>query len=247
MKVQFEFNLNPNRNLADGHCVTLNGRPIRLDLVRNLRARKYWLRLRPDGAARVTIPRFGSIAEARRFVERNKAWLERELLRFAARPCHPVQWRIGSEILFRGERVKIEAVNDDPGKATRVRFGGETIPAPDPEADLRPPIERHLSRLAAKELPARLLELAALHGFTVRRITIRNQRTRWGSCSRNATISLNWRLIQTPPHVRDYIFLHELAHLREMNHSSRFWREVERLCPDYKNAERWLKQHSLLR
>jgi len=76
----------------------------------------------------------------------------------------------------------------------------------------------------------------------VKRVTVRGQRTRWGSCSRRGTISLNWRLIQTPEDVRDYIILHELAHLRQMNHSDRFWREVERLCPDYRSAERWLKQ-----
>jgi predicted metal-dependent hydrolase len=73
---------------------------------------------------------------------------------------------------------------------------------------------------------------------------VRNQRSRWGSCSRRGTISLNWRLIQTPVSVRDYVILHELAHLKEMNHSKRFWREVARLCPDYKEAENWLKRHS---
>ena len=75
---------------------------------------------------------------------------------------------------------------------------------------------------------------------------MRNQRSRWGSCSRRGTISLNWRLVQTPAYVRDYLVLHELAHLKEMNHSRRFWREVERLCPGFREAERWLKQHASL-
>jgi predicted metal-dependent hydrolase len=91
-----------------------------------------------------------------------------------------------------------------------------------------------------------VLELAARHGLTVRRITVRSQKSRWGSCSRRGTISLNWRLVQAPGFVRDYLVLHELAHLREMNHSRRFWGEVARLCPDYREAERWLKQHSIL-
>jgi predicted metal-dependent hydrolase len=77
-------------------------------------------------------------------------------------------------------------------------------------------------------------------------VTVRNQRSRWGSCSRRGTISLNWRLVQTPLFVRDYLVLHELAHLKEMNHSRRFWSEVARLCPDFPEAERWLKQHSRL-
>jgi predicted metal-dependent hydrolase len=87
------------------------------------------------------------------------------------------------------------------------------------------------------------MELAALHGIEVGRVSVRNQRSRWGSCSRRGTISLNWRLIQTPERVRDYIILHELAHRRHMNHSPRFWQEVEWLCPDYLEAERWIKRH----
>ena len=73
------------------------------------------------------------------------------------------------------------------------------------------------------------------------RVSVRNQKTRWGSCSRKGTISLNWRLIQAPEFVRDYIILHELAHRWQMNHSDKFWREVERLSPDYLTAEQWLK------
>jgi predicted metal-dependent hydrolase len=213
-------------------------------LVRNRRARRYVLRLRPDGAARVTIPRGGSATDARRFAERNKEWLERQLQRMAARPSRPKEWWIGTEILFRGEPVKLEAgVNGESGM---IRFGSEVVKATNPAADLRPTIERHLWRLAANELPPKVLEYAALHQLPVRRITVRNQRSRWGSCSRRGTISLNWRLIQTPAFVRDYLVVHEIMHLKEMNHSSRFWREVERACPDYEAAEQWLKRHSSL-
>jgi predicted metal-dependent hydrolase len=104
-------------------------------------------------------------------------------------------------------------------------------------------VERQLRGLAAEELPPRLFELARRHGLCVQRVTVRNQRSRWGSCSRRGTISLNWRLIQTPPFVRDYILLHELAHFIEMNHSRRFWAEVARLCPEFAQAERWLKNN----
>jgi hypothetical protein len=162
----------------------------------------------------------------------------------AARPSRPKEWWIGTEILFRGEPVKLEAgVNGESGM---IRFGSEVVKATNPAADLRPTIERHLWRLAANELPPKVLEYAALHQLPVRRITVRNQRSRWGSCSRRGTISLNWRLIQTPAFVRDYLVVHEIMHLKEMNHSSRFWREVERACPDYEAAEQWLKRHSSL-
>ena len=213
-------------------------------IVRNLRARRYLLRLRPDGSARVTIPRGGSTEEARRFAERNIPWIERTLLQHPKRSARPQEWTVGSEIFFRGEMVRIEAVAH--GSGGQVRIGTEVLALKDSSANLRPAMVRHLWKLAARELPPRVLEHAATHGVAVRRVTVRNQRSRWGSCSRRGTISLNWRIIQAPPFVRDYLILHELMHLRQMNHSPRFWREVERVCPNYKTAERWLKQHSSL-
>jgi predicted metal-dependent hydrolase len=243
--VQFELPFGLGRLIQhDELWLRVGARPVRLWLVRNRRARRYVLRLRPDGAARVTIPRSGSAIEARRFAERNAAWLEKQLLRQAAQPRRPATWAIGTEILFRGERVRLEACSE--GQDGLVRFGSEAVHVPDMAADLRPAIERHLRRLAARELPVRVLELAALHKFPVQRVTVRNQRSRWGSCSRRGTISLNWRLVQTPPAVRDYLVLHELAHLKEMNHSRRFWNEVARLCRDFREAEHWLKQHASL-
>jgi len=243
--VQFELPLGPGRPIPpDESWLRVGTLPVRLWLVRNRRARRYVLRLRPDGAARVTIPRGGSADEARRFAARNAAWLEQQLLQQAARPRRPVTWAIGTEIFFRGNRVRLEAGAE--AQDGMVRFGGEAVRVPDTAADLRPAVERHLRRLAERELSARVLELAARHELSVQRVLVRNQRSRWGSCSRRGTISLNWRLVQTPPAVRDYLVLHELAHLKEMNHSRRFWNEVARLCPNFHEAEQWLKDHASL-
>ena len=77
-------------------------------------------------------------------------------------------------------------------------------------------------------------------------MTVRNQRARWGSCSATGGISLNWRLVQTPEAVRDYIIHHELMHLREMNHSARFWARVEEVCPGWRDAERWIRRNGSL-
>jgi predicted metal-dependent hydrolase len=219
--------------------LTVGARQLPLQMVRHPRARRYLLRLRADGTARVTIPRGGTAGAAREFVQRSLPWLQNQLARLDAHPVKPADWHIGTEILFRGQLTRLAA---DAGG--RICFAGESVKVSGLDGDLRPAIERHLRRLAARELPVRVMELAAQHGLTVSRVSVRNQRTRWGSCSRRATISLNWRLIQTPTFVRDYICLHELAHLREMNHGERFWRQVERLCPDYRTAEAWLKQNS---
>jgi predicted metal-dependent hydrolase len=240
----FDFMLKQNKPDVVNDSMVVRGSQIPLAVVRNHRARRYLLRLLSDGSVRLTIPRRGSVTEGRRFAERNTEWLGRQLERLSAHPVKPKQWLVGTGILFRGESVKLESgVNGESGL---IRFGNEAVKVTDQGADLRSAIERHLWRLAAKELPPRVLEYATLHQLPVRQISVRNQRSRWGSCSRRGTISLNWRLIQTPSFVRDYILIHEIMHLREMNHSSRFWREVERACPDYETAERWLKQHSSL-
>ena len=109
----------------------------------------------------------------------------------------------------------------------------------------RPPVvhpdEPALRRRAATELPAELLELAAAHGVTVNRISIRNQRSRWGACSSLGSITLNWRLVLVPPPVREYVMIHELMHRRELNHSKRFWRHVAAACPHYQDARQWLR------
>jgi hypothetical protein len=221
--------------------LALTSQTVPLCFVRNRRARRYVLRVLPDGSARVTIPRGGSQQEAGAFAKRHVAWVEKQLQKHAAPSVLPQSWQHGTEILFRGERV---ALTIEIGhQRTTVQFANQRVAVAEAHGDLRPTIERHLRRMATVELPVRTLELAAQHRLTVRRVTVRNQRSRWGSCSRKSTLSLNWRLIQTPEFVRDYIILHELMHLREMNHSPRYWREVERVCPDYAKAEQWLKAH----
>ena len=111
-------------------------------------------------------------------------------------------------------------------------------------APLSPEVERELRASAKRELPARLLELASDHGLAVERVSVRNQRWRWGSCSRKGHICLNWRLIQMPASVRDYVMIHELMHLKRMDHSPRFWKLVAQACPDFKSARASLRTYS---
>jgi hypothetical protein len=94
---------------------------------------------------------------------------------------------------------------------------------------------------AIAELVPRLLALAATHGLQVARVSIRNQRTRWGSCGRDGHISLNWRLVLMPDWVRDYVLIHELMHLRRLDHSPTYWRLVESACPHFRAARQWLR------
>ena len=160
--------------------------------VRHRRARRYLLRVDPDGRIRVTIPRGGSRREADAFALRNRAWIDAQL-----------------------SRVRPSAVAVDAQRAWRAR--------------------------AKAVLPERLYELAGRHGCAVKAVSIRSQKTRWGSCGRNGHISLNWRLMLMPDWVRDYVLVHELMHLKRLDHSPKFWRLVEAACPDYRAARQWLR------
>lgn len=219
----------------------LGAKDVLLRFVRRASARRYILRVLPDGSARVTIPWGGSQQEAVHFAERNLAWIERQLRHQEATSTHGV-WRPGDEILFRGAKTAL-IIQAKPDSLC-LSFGDQTLELPREvsTANLRPIVEAHMRRLAEMELVERTRQLAAVCGLAVRKITVRDQRSRWGSCSQKGCISLNWRLVQTPPFVRDYIIYHELMHLMEMNHSAAFWTCVKTVCPYYEQAEHWLKR-----
>lgn len=185
----------------------------------------------------MTVPRGGSRREAQAFVEKNARWIERERRRVRAEHA-PVEWHAGSEILFRGATVTIAVFCRGDGYV--LSYGDRRV-AVSSLTSVRSAIERDLRELARAELVPRLHELAARHGLHVGRVTIRNQRSRWASCARNGNIALNFRLMQMPAAVCDYVLIHELMHLRQQNHSRRFWRLVAAACPWFRESERWLR------
>lgn len=107
----------------------------------------------------------------------------------------------------------------------------------------RSALEKRYIEAAKDYFPKRAAYFAAITGGNYQRITIRDQKTRWGSCSANGTLSFNWRLMLAPPAVLDYVVVHELCHLTHMNHSKAFWSLVESACPDYRAHRKWLKEH----
>jgi len=236
------FRTRPPPTPPQQDVLKLPSREVPLRFIHNESARRYILRVTDDGAARVTVPRRGSVKAAREFAHQHLAWLEKQFQKRDAQPTRPISWTDGTEILFRGEPARL--IVDSSRK--EVRLADQTIAIRGKPDDLRPLVERHLIKVAVRELAPCVWKFASLHQLTVHRVTVRGQRSRWGSCSTRKTISLNWRLIQAPSFVRDYIILHELMHLREMNHSRRFWRHVEQACPDYAKAEAWLNRHSHL-
>jgi predicted metal-dependent hydrolase len=110
-----------------------------------------------------------------------------------------------------------------------------------PVEEIPPDAANEMRARARRELPARLLELAARYGLTVSRVSVRNQRWRWGSCSPGGHICLNWRLVAMPDWICDYVLIHELMHLKRMDHSPKFWKLVADACPNYREARAGLR------
>ena len=221
------------REIPERH-VLVSGEPVGIAVVRHRRARRYVVRVSDDGSVQLTVPRGASIAGGVRFAAQQVDWIARERQRRRERLA---PWGEGSDVWFRGERRRLAI-----GRGA-IAFAGERVPAPGPLGCVRSAVESHLRTLATRELTARCHELAARCGQAVARVGVRNQRSRWGACSPRGGITLNWRLIQMPAHVSDYVIFHELMHLRQPNHSRRFWREVESVCPGWREAERWLRRH----
>ena len=107
----------------------------------------------------------------------------------------------------------------------------------------RTALEKRYIAAAKEYFPKRVSYFNELTGGSYNRIAVRDQKTRWGSCSARGTLSFNWRLMLAPPSIADYVIVHELCHLTYMNHSAAFWKKVESVYPDYRTARKWLKEH----
>jgi predicted metal-dependent hydrolase len=213
--------------------VIVDGAAVEVDVVRHRRARRYVVRVGADGGVRLTVPRGASIDAGLRFAATQAPWIARERLRQLERLA---PWDDGTRVWHRGESVALRR------DGARVICGDVRLELA-PDADLRAAVERHWRDRAAAELPPRCHELAARCALRVARVSVRDQRSRWGACSPRGVITLNWRLVQMPASVSDYVLFHELMHLRQPNHSRRFWREVDAVCPWWREAERWLRRH----
>ncbi len=209
--------------------------PLALTLRRSARARRFSLRVsRLDGRVVLTLPRRASEAEALDFAQSKADWIQR--VQGAAPPPQMVQ--IGAEIMVEGALLRLEAA---ALKVPRIAEGGVLlVPA---GADPGRLTEAWLRHRARARLNAACDHYAGLVGRRVAGISLRDTRSRWGSCTVAGRLMFSWRLIMAPPAVLDYVAAHEVAHLVEMNHSPAFWAVVARLMPDYQRHRDWLRRH----
>jgi len=229
--------------------VRLEGRDIRYVVRQSARARRRSLRIRDASGVEVVIPARLKGAGVETFLHRNSPWILKTLERIAHQQSSGPLAAIeeGMRLPLFGEELTLRVVRGE-SRRTRVSSAhGEIIVsvAAVGTGDIRPPLIRWYIARAKELIPPRVAELNRSCGFTYAGVTVRNQKTRWGSCSRHGNLSFNWRLLILPPFVSDYLIFHELAHLSQLNHSARYWRLVARICPFFREAERWLRRNGL--
>jgi len=216
----------------------IDGRAVEVTMRLNPRARRLIVKVNPStGEVTVVAPSQRALDRALDFARGETPWIATQL----ARVPKPIALTPGARIPFRGREHEI--VKGDRGgpaqldpHAPVIRVGGHDVYAPRRIADF-------LKREARKVLELRTRDYAARIDARVRRVTVRDTSSRWGSCSTSRGISYSWRLILAPEFVLDYVVAHEVAHLREMNHSPRFWRVVKTLVADIEAPQRWLRKN----
>ena len=219
--------------LVDGHMI--------VHVRSSRRARRMRLVVARGRPPEVIVPLRSSDRAVEEFLRCHQVWLERKLAALLAQdqqppvlPCQPGVVCVGAEA--------VPVVHNPAGRSRPALEHGRLVVSGTP-SDARAAVDRWYRREARRRLTEVVERHAPLLDVRVAGISVRDQRTRWGSCSRNGRMSFSWRLILAPPPVLTYVVQHELCHLREFNHSPAFWQLVESIRPDWRDPVRWLREH----
>jgi predicted metal-dependent hydrolase len=240
----------PKVNEPQSQSATLDGIPITYTVRISAKARRGRIKASAAGIE-VVMPRALPVSAAKTFVLDNAAWILKQLERQQQRTAAQQARRLpAGTLLLRGHPIKVHCRPAETGcRRGRVDQVGDQVTIHLPatgSADPNRMLEGWLRDEARRDITDRVHVRAAAMQVQPNGISIKEQRTRWGSCSSKRNLSFNWRLIMAPPDVLDYIVVHELAHLTEMNHAARFWHIVQLYCPDFARHRAWLKEDAWL-
>ncbi|MDE3060484.1 MAG: M48 family metallopeptidase, partial [Pseudomonadota bacterium] len=229
VEIAYTAFMNHSVELADGTRLPI--------LIRKHRsARRMVIRYHPLKAAiGLTLPRYASVRQGLRFVDEKRGWIEKQLHEKSGR----IPFAGGQTIPVLGKTYTLKHVG---GRGVVTAQGDEILVA-GAEDFMARRVREWLKKQAEKEIRTLAAHKSALVGVRVRKISLRDTHSRWGSCSHDGNLSFSWRLVFAPYEVLEYLVSHEVAHLKEHNHSAAFWAVVEELFPEYRKAERWLKAH----
>lgn len=236
------------RGSTSERTATILGRAVDYGLRVSPRAKRLRLVVHPPGRLEVVVPRRTAQARIDVALREKAAWILATLERVAsaARAAEPATIAAGDSVPYAGRTLTLAIMLGAPAGRFRAQLDADTLTltlADASQPTLRAALETWCRRQARQAFAERLDHYNAGYGFTYGRVSIKEQKSRWGSCSRAGNLNFNWRLLLAPLSVLDYVVVHELCHLRELNHSPAFWALVARACPDYLTHRRWLRQH----
>lgn len=209
--------------------------PVEVHLRKSAQARRFSLRVsRLDGRVTLTLPLRAREADAMRFLNDQEGWLRKTLADMPS--AEGIEIAPGVSLPVEGRMLTIGS-----GTGRSLQFVGDQLLVPGDPSRAGRRVAAFLKVLARDRLARASSRYAAQVGRSYSRMTLRDTRSRWGSCSHDAALMYSWRLIMAPPAVLDYVAAHEVAHLVEMNHSSAFWDVVSRICPDWQRQRGWLR------
>jgi predicted metal-dependent hydrolase len=221
--------------------IAVNGRELPLTIRRNVRATRITLRIEPGGRAlKMTIPQGLKERDIQDFLDRHHGWLSTRLIRQTAGGAI----EDGGEIALRGIRHRIVHTGQMRGLTQSIDSElGHILSVSGLEDHLPRRVVDFLKKEARRDLEGLVERHARAVGKPFKSVSLKDTRSRWGSCSWDGRLSFSWRIVMAPPSVIDYLAAHEVAHLREMNHGPAFWSLCRELCPHMEEAKAWLKRH----
>ena len=194
----------------------------------------------PDGTLTVRAPLRMKEADIWGFIEAKKNWIKRKQAQALKDVPVPLRFVDGEKFLYLGQEIPLRIIQD--GQPALVMDGVfKLTKSAQPQAEAY--LDKWYRKQARKVITERISHFARNHDFAVRKIRISSARTRWGSCSSKGTLSFTWRLVMAPMEIIDYVVVHELCHLKELNHSKSYWERVAAILPDYKIRRKWLREN----
>lgn len=221
-----------------------NGETIAYQVERRAR-RTVGLKITNDGLV-VHAPKYILEYQLKALIQEKSNWILNKLEKRKENHVPPIVWRDGEIMSLLGMDITLHVVTDKKNK--QPQFNHDSLTITTPESDNEEVVQRKViqwyKKQALTDFSRRIELFAAKLGVATPPLKLSSAQSRWGSCTSRGDIRLNWRLLQAPPSIINYVTCHELAHLKEMNHSAKFWAVVGSIYPDYKTAEKALKQLS---
>jgi predicted metal-dependent hydrolase len=226
--------------------ITLEDQVVKYYVKRSIRARHVRLEIRPDCILTITVPRIYRTSSVPELIKRKSRWILKIIQRLNNQQLQLAKISSRNTVSYLGRELKV-IVCQDLGEKEAVSLEEPRLflRLKSTNNDINSLLQNWYRQQAKQLLLKKAEEMSLSMGVSYSRLGIRNSKTRWGSCSPRRNINFNWHLIMAPEPVIDYVVVHELAHLLEMNHSARFWATVNKFHPDWQEHRRWLKTHGM--